>query len=85
MESAGVRKMKGFFGKLGQKARNAKDFLIDTPKELHNVTWPSGREVRGTTVVVICCVFFFGFYLFLVDFIVNNGMQYLLNALSTQP
>ena len=54
------------------------DFVKDTRKELFNVSWPGRREVITTTCVVIVAVFFFGFFLFLVDFLVSNGMGYVL-------
>lgn len=41
------------------------NFLKDVRAELKKVTWPSRQEVRGTTVIVIITVIFFGFYLFL--------------------
>jgi len=44
-----------------------KAFLTEVVAELKKVTWPQRKEVRGTTVVVIVSVFFFGFYLYLVD------------------
>ena len=73
--------MKDFWEKLRTSLRNIKEFLSQTRKELNNVSWPSRREVTGTTVVVIVSVFFFGFFLFVVDFIVSNGMDYLRGAL----
>jgi preprotein translocase subunit SecE len=42
-------------------------FTADVKSELKKVTWPSKKEVYGTTIVVIITVFFFGFYLFMVD------------------
>ena len=77
--------MNDFFEKLRESVRNIIDFLKDTRKELHNVSWPGRREVTGTTIVVIAAVFFFGFFLFVVDLIVNAGMNYLFRALSAQP
>jgi preprotein translocase subunit SecE len=74
-----ANKLKAFFVKLGNKFREIKDFVKDTRKELNNVSWPGRREVTGTTVVVIASVFFFGFFLYVVDFIVRNGMNYILN------
>ena len=76
--------MKDFFGKLGRWLRGIVDFLKDTRKELHNVSWPGRREVTGTTLVVIAAVFFFGFFLDVVDVIVNSGMNQLFRVLSTQ-
>ncbi len=77
--------MKDFFERIGKSFRNIIDFLKDTRKELNNVSWPARREVTGTTLVVIAAVFFFGFFLFIVDLIVNNGMNYILRAFSAQP
>ena len=65
------------FEKLGKWFRSIIEFLKDTRKELNNVSWPSRKEVTGTTIVVIAAVFFFGFFLFLVDFILGNGMNYI--------
>ena len=66
-----------------EKIRKSFEFIKDTRKEMSNVSWPSMREVRGTTVVVIVSVFFFGFFLFIVDQIINSGMN-LLRAMSAQ-
>lgn len=76
--------MKAFLIRLKNSVRNIIDFLKDTRKELNNVSWPSFREVRGTTVVVIASVFFFGFFLFVVDFIVQYGMNLIDKTFSRQ-
>ncbi len=68
--------MKDFLEKFKGSLINIRDFLRETRKELNNVSWPSRREVTGTTIVVIAAVFFFGFFLFLADTIVNYGMNY---------
>ena len=54
--------MKDFLEKIRKSFRNKIGFIKDTRKELNNVSWPSWREVRGTTIVVIISVFFFGFF-----------------------
>ena len=74
--------MENFFQKLKIKFRNSIEFIKDTRKELNNVSWPGRREVTGTTLVVIGAVFFFGFFLFVVDVIVQFGMNNLFRALS---
>ncbi len=76
--------MKDFFDKVKGSFRNFIDFIKETRKELNNVSWPSRRETTGTTLVVIVAVFFFGFFLYVVDFVVGNGMNYLFRALSAQ-
>ena len=74
--------MKEFFNKVKQSFRNLIEFLKDTRKELNNVSWPSRREVTGTTLVVIAAVFFFGFFLFVVDVIVQFGMNQIFRGVS---
>lgn len=76
--------MKDFLGKVGKSFRSKIEFIKDTRKEMNNVSWPSRSEVTSTTVVVIISVFFFGFFLFLVDLIIMNGRDYLFRALSAQ-
>jgi preprotein translocase SecE subunit len=61
---------------------NTIEFIKDTRKELKSVSWPGLNEVRGTTLVVIASVFFFGFFLFVVDFIVQSGMNLIDKAFS---
>jgi len=77
--------MKEFFEKLRGWFRNIFEFLKDTRKELNNVSWPARREVTGTTLVVIVAVFFFGSFLYVVDFIVGNGMAYIFRTMSVRP
>jgi preprotein translocase SecE subunit len=77
--------MKDFFDKVGKWFRNIINFLKATRKELNYVSWPGRREVTGTTLVVIVAVFFFGFFLFLADIVVQFGMNHLFRAFSAQP
>jgi preprotein translocase subunit SecE len=67
--------MKEYWEKLKGSLRGSVEFLKETRKELNNVSWPGRREVTGTTLVVIAAVFFFGFFLYVVDIIVNSGMN----------
>ena len=76
--------MNGFLEKIRKSFLGKIEFIKDTRKELNNVSWPGWREVRGTTIVVIISVFFFGFFLFIVDQIINTGMNFLFRAISAQ-
>ena len=69
---------KSFVKPVIDKCRQIIDFVKDTRKEMFNVSWPGRREVISTTGVVIVAVFFFGFFLFVVDLLINNGMGYIL-------
>ena len=56
-------------------------FYGDVRAELKKVTWPSKKEVYGTTVVVVLTVLFFGAYLFVVDLVLKNGVEWIMRAL----
>jgi preprotein translocase SecE subunit len=43
------------------------DFIRKTREEMGRTTFPSGDEVRKTTIIVVINVLFFALYLFLVD------------------
>jgi preprotein translocase subunit SecE len=58
--------------------QNAKQFYADVRSEMKKVSWPSRQEVVGTTVVVIVAVFFFGFYLGIVDYFLGMGLDRIL-------
>ena len=61
--------------KVREAPKNLVNFCGDVRTELKKVTWPSKKEVYGTTVVVIVTVFFFGIYLFLVDILLQNAVS----------
>lgn len=50
-------------------------FYNEVRAELRKVTWPSKKEVYSTTIVVVVSVFFFGFYLFLVDSLLQLAIR----------
>ena len=50
-----------------------RQFIVETWAELKKTTWPGGKEVYGTTVVVIVAVFICALFLFVVDFILEAG------------
>jgi preprotein translocase subunit SecE len=49
-----------------------KDYFEELQLEMKRVTWPSWKQVRGTTAVVIASVFMFAAYFFVVDAIVTQ-------------
>jgi preprotein translocase subunit SecE len=54
-----------------QRVRNYVEALR---MEMRRVTWPSKKQVRATTVVVIVTVFVFAVYFAIVDWILNFSM-----------
>jgi len=57
------------------KISRINQFFGDVRTEMRKVSWPGRKEVYGTTIVVLCAVFFFGIYLGLVDTILQFGVQ----------
>jgi preprotein translocase subunit SecE len=51
----------------GSRWTRLRDFLTDVRLEMKKVSWPTRKEITGTTIVVLFAVFFFGFYLGLLD------------------
>jgi preprotein translocase subunit SecE len=59
-----------------------KNYFEELQLEMRRVTWPSWKQVRATTLVVIVAVFAFAAYFFVVDDIVNSAINKLINAFS---
>jgi preprotein translocase subunit SecE len=57
-----------------------KDYFDDLHLEMKHVTWPSWKQVRATTGVVIFAVFAFAAYFAVVDTIVGRGIQKLFDT-----
>jgi len=64
--------------KIKDWSQRTKQFYIDVRSEMKKVSWPARQEVVGTTIVVVIAVFFFGFYLGLVDYVLGIGLGRLL-------
>ncbi len=62
--------------KVKEAPKNFVGFYGDVKTELRKVTWPTKKEVYGTTIVVIATIFFFGIYLSLVDLALSYGVNY---------
>jgi preprotein translocase subunit SecE len=57
-----------------------KNYFEELRLEMRRVTWPSWKQVRSTTVVVIVAVFAFAAYFAVVDQVVSNVINKLFNA-----
>jgi len=64
--------------KIKDWTQRSKQFYFDVRSEMKKVSWPARQEIVGTTVVVIIAVFFFGFYLGIVDAILSRGLEWVL-------
>ncbi|MBC7821425.1 MAG: preprotein translocase subunit SecE [Planctomycetaceae bacterium] len=65
----------GFFERLAT-------FWHDVRAELRRVTWPSAKDVQGTTIITIIAVAFFAAYLFAVDKVLTFLVNQLTRVLS---
>ncbi len=57
-----------------------KNYFEELQMEMRRVTWPSWKQVRATTGVVIVAVFAFAAYFAVVDKVVNAIITKLFNA-----
>ncbi len=63
-----------------QNAKNKKSpawlaFLKDVNVEMKKVTWPSRKEIMGSTGALIVATVMIGLYLGLADFVLAKGVQ----------
>ncbi|MCP3981874.1 MAG: preprotein translocase subunit SecE [bacterium] len=63
-----------------ERLRRLRQFLVEVWSELKKTTWPSRKEVTGTTIVVIVTVLICAAYLWVVDLLLNKGMNYVLTV-----
>jgi preprotein translocase subunit SecE len=56
---------------------NIKTFFVEVNAEIKKVTWPTWKEVRDTTIVVIIAVFIFGVFLYAVDLALGELIKHL--------
>jgi len=59
-----------------------KAYFQDLQMEMRRVTWPSWKQVRATTLVVIAAVFGFAAYFFVVDQLVGRSITKLFDSLT---
>jgi preprotein translocase subunit SecE len=59
-----------------------KSYVEDLQAEMRRVTWPSWKQVRATTMVVLVAVFAFAAYFAVVDSLVARGIDKLFTTFS---
>ncbi|HUI54334.1 MAG TPA: preprotein translocase subunit SecE [Bryobacteraceae bacterium] len=62
--------------------QRAKDYVNELKLEMRRVSWPNRKQVEGTTAVVIFSVFAFAAYFFVVDKIMEQGVNGVLRFFS---
>jgi preprotein translocase subunit SecE len=66
-----------FADRLKSWPERIKSFYNDVRTEMRKVTAPSFKEVQATTAVVVITVFIFGVYFFVVDNVIQRGVNML--------
>ncbi len=64
----------------GQWPARSRNYFEELQQEMRRVTWPTWKQVRATTGVVIAAVFAFAVYFAVVDFIVGRGITKLFDT-----
>ena len=70
--------------RVGQWPAQSKNYFGELQQEMRRVTWPSWKQVRATTGVVIAAVFLFAAYFFVVDQFVSNGISKVFHFFTTR-
>ena len=60
--------------RVGQWPAQTKNYFEELQQEMRRVTWPTWKQVRATTGVVIAAVFVFAAYFAVVDAIIGNAI-----------
>ena len=76
-DSFGGRAKESMTGWVGRSRR----FLAEVRNEMGRVTWPSRKEVYATTIVVILTSVFFGVYLWGVDLLLTQLVNWIYRSL----
>jgi preprotein translocase subunit SecE len=77
-----VNKLQQGLDKIKDTWARIKTFFIEVNAEVRKVTWPTFKEVRDTTIVVIIAVFLFGIFLYLVDMALHQALEQLFKTVA---
>lgn len=72
----------GSFSKVSGLPAATKNYFNELKAEMGRVTWPSAKQVRATTAVVIAAVFLFAGYFAVVDFLLGRAVNQLFDTLA---
>jgi len=74
-----AEKAQGSLGRVAGWPAGVKAYVQELQMEMRRVTWPSWKQVRATTGVVIACVFAFAAYFYVVDSVISRAITRLFN------
>ena len=73
-----------FVEKLRAWPVGVKNYVQELQTEMRRVTWPSRKQVRATTVVVIATVFAFAAYFAVIDTLIGRRITKIFQVFSKQ-
>jgi preprotein translocase subunit SecE len=59
-----------------------KDYVDELKAEMRRVTWPTSKQVRATTAVVIVTIFLFAAYFAAVDLLLGRAINQIFQTLA---
>jgi preprotein translocase subunit SecE len=74
--------MAGALESIKEWPKATKNYIQELQNEMRKVTWPSAKQVRATTGVVILTVFAFAAYFQVVDTILTRTVNRVYNVLA---
>ena len=81
-ETSALTQNGGSLSKVSGWPAAIKDYFNELQAEMRRVTWPSAKQVRATTGVVIAAVFLFAGYFAAVDFVLGRAVNQLFQTLA---
>jgi len=75
--TAAMDSEQGLGGKLKAFPERTKSFMQDVRTEMKHVSYPSRKEVQGTTIVVLITVALFGMFFYIVDLIFSRAVDFI--------
>ena len=82
MAIAQTEENQGFVQRASSWPAEVKDYFEELRAEMRRVTWPSWKQVRATTTVVLFAVFAFAAYFAVVDQFVSSAVNKIFSSLA---
>jgi len=73
----------GLGGKLASFPERTRTFLQDVRTEMKHVSYPSVKEVRATTTVVLITTAIFGLFFYLTDWVISRGVDWIFHRFTS--
>ncbi|MFN3326019.1 MAG: preprotein translocase subunit SecE [Bryobacteraceae bacterium] len=80
MDANALPEKAGFGERLASWPSRTKNYFEDLKMEMRRVTWPSWKQVRATTTVVVVAVFMFAAYFAVVDLLLGRTINRIFDA-----